>query len=99
MGKAMSKLMALAIENNVNKLFELEKERIIEKLFDGSNETDNYERIYARVIYNAMIISVDMSVELVIDTLLRLGVVGPENEKEIRKSIMSIVQAEKPESD
>ena len=92
MGGVMSDLMATAIEAKVNQLFELKKEYIMEKLFDGCDNTDSYERVYAKGIYNAMIISVDLSVELVIDTLMSLGIIGAADEKKIRKEIISVVQ-------
>ena len=76
MGGVMSNLMATAIETKVNRLFESRKEHIMEKLFDGCSNTDSYEQVYAKGICNAMIISVDLSVELVIDTLMSLGIVG-----------------------
>lgn len=94
MGGVMSNLMATAIEAKVNQLFELRKEHILEKLFDGCDNTDSYEQVYAKGIYNAMIISVDLSVELVIDTLMSLGIVGAADEKKIRKEILSAVQTE-----
>lgn len=94
MGGVMSDLMATAIEVKVNQLFKLRKEHILEKLFDGCDNTDSYEQVYAKGIYNAMIISVDLSVELVIDTLMSLGIVGAADEKKIRKEILSAVQTE-----
>ena len=94
MGGVMSDLMAMAIEAKVNQLFESRKEHILEKLFDGCDNTDSYEQVYAKGIYNAMIISVDLSVELVIDTLMSLGIVGAADEKKIRKEIFSAVKTE-----
>lgn len=92
MGGVMSDLMAMAIEAKVKQLFELRKEHIVEKLFDGCDNMDSYEQVYAKGIYNAMIISVDLSVELVIDTLMSLGIVDAADEKKIRKEIISAVQ-------
>ena len=94
MGGVMSDLMAAAIEAKINQLFESRKEHIIKKLFDGCDNMDSYEQVYANGIYNAMIISVDLSVELVIDTLMSLGIVGAADEKKIRKELFSAVQTE-----
>lgn len=94
MGGVMSELMATAIEAKVNQLFELKKEHIIEKLFEGCDNTDSYEQVYSKGICNAMIISVDLSVELVIDTLMSLGIVAAADEKKIRKGILSVVQTQ-----
>lgn len=99
MGGVMSDLMAAAIEAKVNQLFELRKEHIIEKLFEGCDNADSYEQVYAKGIYNAMIISVDLSVELVIDALMSLGVVGAADERKLRKVILSAVQTEEQISD
>ena len=94
MGGVMSDLMATAIETKINQLFELRKEHIIKKIFDGCDNMDSYEQVYAKGIYNSMIISVDLSVELVIDTLMSLGIVGAADEKKIRKEIFSAVRTE-----
>lgn len=94
MGGVMSDLMATAIEAKINQLFELRKEHITEKLFEGCDNTDSYEQVYAKGIYNAMKISVDLSVELVIDTLMCLGIVGAADERKLRKAILSAVQTE-----
>lgn len=94
MGGVMSDLMATVIETKVNQLFKLRKEHIIEKLFEGCDNTDSYERVYSKGIYNAMIISVDLSVEVIIDALMSLGIVGAADERKLRKEILSAVQTE-----
>lgn len=94
MGGVMSNLMATVIETKVNQLFKLRKEHIIEKLFEGCDNTDSYERVYSKGIYNAMIISVDLSVEVIVDALMSLGIVGAADERKLRKEILSAVQTE-----
>ncbi len=88
----MDDLRAKALENAINRQFVEKKDKFLEEIMEGCEYTDSVEKIYSKMIFNAVRISTRLSVGIVIDMMTELELMKPADESYCRKSIWGIVK-------
>lgn len=88
----MNRLAELVIEDKVKAQFVHNRDIIEEALLRDCEKTDSYDRIYTKMLVNSMEISADISTKIILEILISLGVIGENDEKQIRKKIMSVIK-------
>lgn len=86
----MDSLKRTAIRQEVAKQLDMQREELIETLFQGCGEKDTPEKIYSRMIINGVYASVTLAAEMAIGILLESGEVTPRSDDELRRSIFSV---------
>ncbi len=73
------------------------KEEMSDKLFVGCTNDDSYEQVYSKMIMNAIDISVQASVQIVISSLCDCGIINEEylNSKKFKPYIHIVKDDEK----
>lgn len=99
----MNKLMEQAIHTMIHKQFELWNEQdavmneFMRGLFHGCTNEDSRDEVYARMIINSMEIAAEISAKIVVEMLFTSGVFESVDERQLRKSLLSIVKEQNPE--
>lgn len=88
----MDDLRAKALENAINQQFAEKKDVYLDEILMGCEDTDSFEKIYSKMIFNAVQMSVRLSVGIVIDMMTEFGLMKPADESVCRKSIWEIVK-------
>lgn len=88
----MDDLRAKALENAINQQFAEKKDKFLEEIMEGCEYTDSAEKIYSKMVFNAVQMSVRLSVGIVIDMMTEFGLMKPADESDCRKSIWEIVK-------
>jgi len=86
----MDSLKRTAIRQEVAKQLDMQREGLLETLFQGCGEKDTPEKIYSRMIINGVYASVTLAAEMAIGILLESGEVTPRSDDELRRSIFSV---------
>ena len=85
----MNDLMRMAIENEVRRQMDMQKEELHEALFRGCNNDDTFEKVFSKMVINAVYCSVTLAAEMAIGILLEGGAV-PRSEEELRRRLFSV---------
>lgn len=88
----MDDLRAKALKNAIDEQFAGKKDAFLEEIMEGCEYTDSAEKIYSKMIFNAVRISTRLSVGIVIDMMTELELMKPADESVCRKSIWEIVK-------
>lgn len=88
----MDKLIITALEKEISKQLNEKKDEIGKAILSSCKETDSMEKIYVKMIINAIEISVKMSTSFILGMLIGSGLVIPRDEEQIRRNIFSIVK-------
>ena len=88
----MDDLRAKALKNAIDEQFAEKKDVFLEEIMEGCEYTDSAEKIYSKMIFNAVRISTRLSVGIVIDMMTELELMKPADERYCRKSIWGIVK-------
>ncbi len=88
----MDDLRAKALKNAIDEQFAEKKDVFLEEIMEGCEYTDSAEKIYSKMIFNAVRISTRLSVGIVIDMMTELELMKPADESYCRKSIWGIVK-------
>ena len=66
------------ISREIGRSFELSKESIQEQLFKGATEDMTEHEVYAHMFLQSILISANLSAQVVMSTLIEMGVIPPE---------------------
>ncbi|NBK92199.1 hypothetical protein D5278_09490 [bacterium 1XD21-13] len=88
----MDDLRAKALKNAIDEQFAEKKDVFLEEIMEGCEYTDSAEKIYSKMIFNAVRISTRLSVGIVIDMMTEFGLMEAADEDYCRKSIWGIVK-------
>ena len=88
----MDALQATALEKEIDRQIKEKENELMEEILKGCEDTDSTEALCAKMIRNAILISIKLSVGTNLDILINLGIVEPHDEEQLRKNIMSIVK-------
>lgn len=88
----MDDLRAKALKNAIDEQFAEKKDVFLEEIMEGCEYTDSAEKIYSKMIFNAVRISTRLSVGIVIDMMTEFGLMEAADEDCCRKSIWGIVK-------
>lgn len=94
----MDDLMASALHSMIHKQFETWKAQeetasmIKNCLLQECEEEDSNDKIYVRMIFNAMEIAADLSAKIILEILLTAEVIKPQDEEQLRKIVLSVVK-------
>ena len=83
------RLMRTAIEHEVRRQMDMQKEELSEALFRGCDYNDTSENFFSQMLVNAVYCSVTLAAEMAIGLLLEGGAV-PRSEEELRRSLFSV---------
>ena len=90
--------MRNATEQGLNYLvreqFERNKDILLEAVMRGCEEKDSYHEIYAKMLINSMEISAEISTKVILEMLLKLGIVDEKDEREIMRNVLRVVKAQ-----
>ena len=98
----MDNLMEKALHSMIYKQFDswyLQndcRKEIEDAILYGCEKKDDTERIFVKMLFNAMKISAEISAKIVLEMLLTGGVVKPADERQLRKDILSVVKENDP---
>ena len=98
----MDDLMATALHSMIHKCFETwngqddARKEIENAILCGCERKDSTERIFVKMLFNAMEISAEISAKVILEILLTAGVIEPADERQLRKDILSIVKGNDP---
>ena len=82
-------LMRTAIEHEVRRQIDMQKEELCEALFRGCDDSSTAEDRASQILVNAVYCSVTLAAEMAIGILLEGGAV-PRSEEELRRSLFSV---------
>ena len=85
----MNDLMRVAIENEVRRQMDMQKEELHKALFRGCDNEDTFEEIFSKMVINSVYCSVTLAAEMAIGILLEGGAV-PRSEEELRRTLFSV---------
>ena len=88
----MDNLRAKALENAINQQFAEKKDAYLYEILEGCECADSFEKIYSKMVFNAVRMSVRLSVGIVIDMMTEFGLMEAADEDCCRKSIWGIVK-------
>lgn len=94
----MDDLMASALHSMIHKQFETWKAQeetagmIKNGLLQDCEVEDSNDKIYVRMIFNAMEIAADLSAKIILEMLLTAEVIKPQDEEQLRKIMLSVVK-------
>lgn len=88
----MDRLRAIALEKAINDQIIEQAEVFQKEILSGCEEDDTYEKIYAKMILNAVKMSIRLSVGIILDVLVDYGIAEPVDEDEARRSIISLIK-------
>ena len=88
----MTTLQATALEKEIDKQIKEKEDKLMEEILRGCEDTDSTEVLCAKMIRNAIGISIKLSVGTTLDMLINLGIVEPHDEEQLRRNIMSIAK-------
>ena len=88
----MNALMATVLDEEISRQIREKSNEITNAIMEGCGEADSAEVIHAKMVANAVAVSVKMSIGTIFDILIELGVAEPHDEEKLRKSIMSVVK-------
>ena len=101
----MDSLMERALHSMIYKQFESwdsqedVRKEIENGILYGCEKKDSMERVFVKMLFNAMKISAEISVKVILELLLTAEVIKPADERQLRKDILSVVKEKNPESD
>lgn len=94
----MDDLMAAALHSMIHKCFETwndqddAREEIENAILYGCEKKDSMEKIFVKMLFNAMEVSAEISAKVILEILLAAGVIEPADERQLRKDILSVVK-------
>lgn len=88
----MDDLRAAALKSAIDKQLMEKTDVFLEEIMEGCEDTDSYEKIYSKMVFNAVRISSRLSVGIVIDMMTEFGLMKPADESDCRKSMWKIVK-------
>ncbi len=88
----MDDLRATALQETINRCFMKKADAIEKEMIEGCKDTDSLEKICTRMVINAIRISTSLSVGLVVDTLMELGIADPADEDKSRRGILKVIK-------
>ncbi|MDE6748126.1 MAG: hypothetical protein K2K21_03555 [Lachnospiraceae bacterium] len=88
----MTTLQATALEKEIDKQIEEKENEFMKEILRGCEDTDSTEVLCAKMIRNAIGISIKLSVGTTLDMLINFGIVEPHDEEQLRKNIISVVK-------
>ena len=88
----MDALRATVLEKEIDKQLKEKEKELIEEILRECEDTDSADILYVKMIRNAIGISIKVSVGIILDMLIELGIAGPHDEKQLRKNILSVVK-------
>ena len=98
----MDDLTATALHSMIYKQFESwdsqddDRKEIEDAILYGLEKKDSMERIFVKMLFNAMKISAEISAKIIFEILLTAGVVKPADERQLRKDILFVVKENDP---
>ena len=90
----MDNLLRTAIEHEVDKQLEGQKDKLKECIFRGCDKADSWEVICAKMVLNGISVGTKLAAEMAIDILIKSGVRNPKSDDELRRELFSVVQQE-----
>lgn len=81
-----------ALSYMVAEQFERNADILQEAVMRGCEDKDSYHNIYVKMLLNSMKISAEISVRIMVEILISLGMIGEKDEREIMKKMLSVVK-------
>ncbi len=87
----MNVLQATVLEKEIDRQLKEKEGELLKEVASGCDGLDSTEVLY-KMILNATVVSIKVSVGITLDMMIELGLVAPASEEQLRKKILSIVK-------